>query len=103
MVMLNTRMAVVIRGTATHWSPLPCNDEGKLGDATKGDKKYTCRLVEHIGKGKLFPHLGLPRPGDKVRFYVDIGGNGYEHKLDKEGLLARLAGCLPSFLGGETT
>jgi len=71
--------AVVIRATTTHWSPLPCNDSGVLGDATKGDSKYTCRLVEHVGKGKLFPHLGLPRPGDQVRFYVDIGGNSYHN------------------------
>ena len=55
--------AVVIRGTVTHWSPLACNDAGKLGDPSKGDKKYTCKLSAQIGKGKRFPHLGLPRPG----------------------------------------
>lgn len=79
---------VVVRANATHWSPLPCNDEGQAGDATKGDGRYTCRISAHIGKGKLFPHLGLPSPGDKVRFYVDIGGSGYH---DTAGLSVTLA------------
>jgi len=69
--------AVVIRSTATHWAPLLCNDEGLKGDKKKGDAIYSCRLSAQIGKGRLFPHLGLARPGDKVRFYVDIGGSSY--------------------------
>ena len=69
--------AVVIRSTATHWAPLLCNDEGLKGDKKKGDAIYSCLLSAQIGKGRLFPHLGLARPGDKVRFYVDIGGGGY--------------------------
>ena len=69
--------AVVIRSTATHWAPLLCNDEGLKGDKTKGDAIYSCLLSAQIGKGRLFPHLGLARPGQSVRFYVDIGGGSY--------------------------
>jgi len=71
--------ALVVRSNVTHWSPLPCRDDGKNGDAAKGDSKYTCSLLAHLGQGKLFPHLGLAQPGSQVRFYLDIGGNGY-HK-----------------------
>ena len=69
--------AVVIRSTATHWAPLLCNDLGVKGDKTKGDAIYSCRLSAQVGVGRLFPHLGLARPGQSVRFYVDIGGGSY--------------------------
>ncbi len=69
--------AVVIRSTATHWAPLLCNDDGVKGDKKKGDAIYSCKLSAQIGKGRLFPHLGLTQPGQQVRFYADIGGNSY--------------------------
>ena len=70
--------AVVIRSTATHWAPLLCNDDGVKGDTKKGDAIYSCKLSAQVGKGRLFPHLGLARPGQTVRFYVDIGGSSYK-------------------------
>lgn len=68
---------VTLRGNATHWAPLPCNDFGEAGDTTKDDGIFTCRLSMHIGATKRFPHLGLLRPGAKLRFLIDLGGNAY--------------------------
>jgi phospholipase/carboxylesterase len=80
---------VALRGSLTHWAPSPCNDFGELGDAKALDGIFTCKLSAQIGKGRRFPHLGLPRPGDVVSFLVDIGGKGYSKTA---GLTLQLVG-----------
>lgn len=61
---------VVVRSNLTHWSPLPCELNSSSGN-------YECDLMAHIGTGKRFAHLGLAQPGQKIRFHVDVGGEGY--------------------------
>jgi CheY-like chemotaxis protein len=60
-------------------------------------------LLERIRASAELAHLPVLMlasvlRGKEKRRTAEIGGNGYEHKLDKEGLLAALASCLPSFM-----
>ncbi|MCK5796393.1 MAG: dienelactone hydrolase family protein [Deltaproteobacteria bacterium] len=81
---------LTVRGSGTHWAPLPCNDAGEAGDVMAGDGVFTCRLSAHIGDGKRFPHLGLLQSGATFRFVIDLGGKAY---AETAGVTVQLQGA----------
>jgi hypothetical protein len=64
---------VKVKGSAWGWNEIAMVDDGTKGDATAGDKIYSFRLSDNLGK-----HDGLLKPGAQAQFVFVLGGVEYK-------------------------
>jgi|GEM_PF-1732700 len=72
-----TYNAYKVKGSAWGWGEIAMVDDGTKGDATAGDKIYTFRMSDNLGK-----HDGLLKPGDVAQFVFVFDDSEYKGGVD---------------------